>query len=366
VKGYAAIPAALRACNVSVVFGMLGGTNVAWIAEGVRTGAFRLVKTRHEETAVVAAAAYAVASGQVGVCSVTRGPGFANSINGLLACAATHAPVVLIVGESPSNEPDSALNVDQGKMCELMHVGFLRADRASDLQPTIAAAVARARWDGTPQVVSTSDESLQGSVAALVADPGALAGTPETDAPSSRETLSAAVDLLAAATCPLIIAGRGAVLAGCSGELSALADALCARTATTLLANCFFAGQPRNLGLSGGWGASLAYEAMSDADVVFAVGASMNEFTRDFGGLYADARVIRCDVNGSGEHGRVAIELVGDAGATIRAVRNELSRRRIGHPDRRPMDPTEDDIRRSVRSVDLGHSPERGIDLRTA
>jgi acetolactate synthase I/II/III large subunit len=362
VKGYAAIPVALRACNIPVVFGMLGGTNVAWIAEGVRTRAFRLVKTRHEETAVVAAAAYAVASGQVGVCTVTRGPGFANSINGLLACAATHAPVVLIVGESRSKEPDAALNIDQEKVCELMDVGFLRADRASDLQPTIAAAVARARWDGTPQVVSTADESLHGQTSEVVARADPAGTTP----PLSRETLSAVVDLLAGATRPLIIAGRGAVLADCRDELTDLADTLGAQTATTLLANCFFAEHPRNLGLSGGWGAPLAYTSMSDADVVFAVGASMNEFTRDFGGLYADAKVIRCDVNGAGNHGQVAIELVGDANTAIRVVREELSRRTINNPGRRRRGPSQEDIRDSVRSVDLGHSPERGIDLRAA
>ncbi|HEY2776769.1 MAG TPA: thiamine pyrophosphate-binding protein, partial [Gaiellaceae bacterium] len=353
-KGYAAIPAALRAHDVSVVFAMLGGTNVAWIAEGVRTRAFEFFNTRHEETAVVAAASYAIASGQVGVCSVTRGPGFANSINALVAAVATHAPLVLIVGASPSREADSALNLDQEKACRLIGAGFHHAVHAADISSVLSHAFERARWDGTPQVVSTADESIEGDVSNVA---GALSvGVSRAGGPS-RESVSSAAELLAGAAAPLIIAGRGAVLADCRSELVALADALGARVATTLLANCFFAGHPRNLGLSGGWGAPLAYELLKEADAVLAVGASMNDFTCDFGGLYGDSKVIRCDVDGG--------ELVGDGKAVALALLGELSARGVEPAGERLKYPSEEKIRESVRSVDLGHAPERGMDIRS-
>jgi acetolactate synthase I/II/III large subunit len=353
-KGYAAIPAALRAHDVSVVFAMLGGTNVAWIAEGVRTRAFRLFKTRHEETAVVAAASYAIASGDVGVCSVTRGPGFANAINALVSAVATHAPLVLVVGASPSREPDSALNLDQEAACRLIGVGFHHAACGADLPGAIFDAFERARWNGTPQVVSTADECIDGEVADDIQAHSAAA--PRAGLPLSRDGVSTAVELLAGAEAPLIIAGRGAVLADCRSELVALADVLDARVATTLLANCFFAGHPRNLGLSGGWGAPLAYEFLKEADVVLAVGASMNEFTRGLGGLYGESEVIRCDIAEG--------DLVGDAKATARALIEELSARAAGTSGERRDCPSEERIRDSVRSVDLGHSPERGMDVR--
>lgn len=355
-KGYAAIPAALRSNGVSVVFAMLGGTNVAWLAEGVRTGAFRLFKTRHEETAVVAAGAYGIASGGVGVCTVTRGPGFANAINALVAAVATHTPVVLIVGESPSQEPDSALNLHQEKACRLIGTGFHHARHTADLDGAIGDAILQARRDGTPQVVSTSDESIAGE-----ADARASSEPPPAASPSGP--LEAAAGLLADAASPLIIAGRGAVLADCRAELFALADTLGAQVANTLLATAYFAGHRRNLGLSGGWGAPLAHEAMRAADVVLAVGASMNDFTRDFDSLYSASTVIRCDVNEAGSDRDGTMTLVGDAKATVQALLAELASR----PPRASAHrggPTEEQIRDSVRAVDIGHSPDRGLDPR--
>ena len=357
-KGYAVIPAAIQVHGVGVVFAMLGGTNVAWIAEGVHAGAFRLFKTRHEETAVVAAGAYGIASGDVGVCTVTRGPGFANAINALVAAVATHTPLVLVVGESPSQEPDSELNLHQEKTCRLIGTGFHHARETSDLHGAISNAILQARRDGTPQVVSTADKSIAG-------DATNFRPTPEPHAPAAltSERLKAAVGLLVDATVPLIIAGRGAVLADCRAEMFALADALGARVANTLLATAYFSGHPRNLGLSGGWGAPLAHNAMREADVVLAVGASMNDFTRDFGNLYSASTIIRCDVNAAESEGDGTITLIGDAKATVQALLAELSNhenRTAGHWD----GPTEQQIRESVRTVDVGHSPERGLDPR--
>ena len=359
--GYAAIPASLRAAGVRVVFAMLGGSNVPWIGEGVRTGAFRLVKTRHEETAVAAAAGYSRASGQVGVCSVTRGPGFANSINAMLACVAAHVPVVLIVGESPSSNPDTNQNIDQRAVAGLIGAGFTHAARAADLPSAISAAVGRAIRYGIPQIVSTGDGSLDDDVPDAAFDP--VQGRP--DSPADGRIATAA-RILAQARFPLILAGQGAVLAECRGELWQLADLLGAMTATSLLANRFFAGHPRNVGLSGGWAAPLAHQHLSTADVVLAVGASMNQFTCDHGRLYAGARLIQCDIAESaiGAHRPVDVGLVGDARSVTRALSRELSRR-VSRPRgtvRRV--PDEREIRDSVTSADLGHSAARGMDIR--
>lgn len=357
-KGYAVIPAALEANGVSVVFAMLGGTNVAWIAEGVRTGAFRLFKTRHEETAVVAAGAYGLVSGSVGICTVTRGPGFANAINALVAAVATHTPLVLIVGESPSSEPDSDLNLHQEGACRLIGVGFRHASTAADLSAAIGDAIAQARRNGTPQVVSTADASIGGEVAGIGPVPDRPA---EPVVPPDR--LDTAIGLLAQAKAPLIIAGRGAVLADCRAELFELADVLGARVANTLLATSYFAGYPRNLGLSGGWGAPLAHAALREADVVLAVGASMNDFTRDFGNLYSDATLIRCDLDALEIDGAGTIALVGDAKTTAQALLDALAQR--GPRAAAAWDgPTEDEIRESVRDADIGSSPARGLDPR--
>jgi acetolactate synthase-1/2/3 large subunit len=359
-KGYAAIPAVLQSAGVSVVFAMLGGSNVPWLGEGVRAGAVRLVKTRHEETAVAAAAGYSRASGQVGVCSVTRGPGFANSINALLAAVATHVPIVLIVGESPSPNPDTNQNIHQQELAEMIGAGFAHAATAAELPSVISAAISRARWDGTPQVVSTGDGAMEGEAGEPTFDGSAAGSLAQINGP-----IAAAASMLGQANAPLVLAGHGAVLAGCREDLWRLADLLGAMTATSLLANCFFAGYSGDLGLSGGWAAPLAYRYLNTADVVLAVGASMNPFTCDHGRLYSGTRIIQCDITQSaiGAYTPVELGLVGDARSITNALCAELSGRVAGSVNRaRP--PGADQLRDSVRLVDLGHRADRGMDLR--
>ena len=73
-RGFEAVPELLRRGEVDTVFGLLGGSNAAWVAHGVATGNHRFIRTRHEETAVTAAAGYSRATGRLGVCTTTKGP----------------------------------------------------------------------------------------------------------------------------------------------------------------------------------------------------------------------------------------------------------------------------------------------------
>lgn len=358
--GFHAVGALLARQRVDVVFGLLGATNCAWAAAGVDAGHFRLVSTRHEETSVTAATGYARATGSVGVCTVTRGPGFANAFNAMIAAASSHVPLVLIVGESPSPNPATAQNLDQEALTRIIGARFRHAARAADLATVFEEAFREARHHGVTQVLSISDEAHDGELDELPShDPA-----PYIPEPPEHKAVAAAVDLLVTAQAPLVIAGHGAVIADCREQVWRLLDVLGADGATTLLANRYFDGHPHDLGISGGWSPPLAHRLLRDHDVVLGLGASLNRFTLDQGRLYSGARLIQCDVAEQvPETFRPPdIRLTGHAAAVVDALLSGLAER--GHTGDRPRrEPRLAGIRRSLRDVPLEGSGV-GLDVR--
>ncbi len=362
-SGVRAIGHALQLAGATALFAMVGGSNVAWSTYAVRDCGLDLVKCRHEESAVSGAMGYARVTGGVGYCTVTRGVGFANAINALICAVKVHGPVVMLVGESPTPNPLTTQNVEQQQICRLIGAGFRHAATAAEAVEAILDATADARDLGVPQVISlaaavtSTKVELSGVVArerrARVVDPSQV---------------DVAVALLAASDRPLVLAGQGAVLAGCRTELSELADALGADVATSLVANRFFAGHEGELGVCGGWSTPLSFDRLKGHDVVLAVGASLNLFTLSKGAISDGAILIRCDVRDSatpavGAEGEVLVE--GDARDVVRAL--AAAWKRAGHPPRARMaQPDRSEQLASVLSVDLPHDSARGLDLRRA
>jgi thiamine pyrophosphate-dependent acetolactate synthase large subunit-like protein len=129
--------------------------------------------------------------------------------------------------------------------------------------------------------------------------------------------------LLAGAERPLLVGGRGAVLAGAREPIEALADAAGALLATSAVGNGLFAGSPWSLGISGGFASPLAAELIRSADVVVSFGATLNMWTTRHGRLLSPtARVVQVDVEADaiGAHRRADVGLVGDAAETARAL----------------------------------------------
>lgn len=105
--------------------------------------------------------------------------------------------------------------------------------------------------------------------------------------------VEAATRLLAGAERPVVLAGRGAVAAGARNALLGLADRLGAPVATTLQAKDWFAGEPSDLGVAGGFSTDLARGVLGAADAVVAFGASLTQFTTDRGRLFPQARLVQ-------------------------------------------------------------------------
>jgi acetolactate synthase-1/2/3 large subunit len=360
---YEAISELIGRSGLRVVFGLCGSANVAWVGHGVQAGTVRWVRTRHEETSVAAAAAYSKATGRVGLATVTMGPGFANTVNALAAAAHDHVPVVLITGQSPSGKRHGDFQrLNQREIAAALGIGFHNVEKPDQLETAYLAALSAALWNGMPQVLSI-DEAIFGEEVTLTA--GQPPPPPQAADPDP-ESVVAVVDLLQSANSPLVLAGRGAVLADCRAQLLAVADLLGARVATTLGAPRYFAGHPKDLGVCGTSSSPAVKEALYDTDVVLAVGATLNSFTTSEGGIFPAARVIQCEIDVEQKFKATSPELglIGDAGASVHAVLTELRRR--GHRPRAAgkRAPSRDEAEASVLKTDLGHDPRRGLDLR--
>ena len=366
--GFQAIPELLRQSGVSTVFGVLGNSNVAWIGAGVRSRALCLVKTRHEETAVSAAAAFSRVTGGLGVCGATRGPGFANSINPLISAVYYHAPLLMIVGESPASGEPTSQDIDQRGLCATIGAGFHHAARADELEARFWEAIEAVRFNGLPQVLSIGDGVLEAEVTVA---PAAPAHPTPVVPPADR--IRAAVDALAGAHRPLLLAGKGALLADCRSELERLGELTGARLGTTINVNRFFSGHPHDLGLVGQSAPAITKALMREADVVLGVGASLNGFTLERGLLFGNATMIQCEVDPARE-GIASSEglasgdwlfLAGDARATVQALIDEWLERGLGAATfEGDPPPTFETLAQAIEAPDIGHDPSRGIDLR--
>lgn len=361
-KGYEAIPHLIRRSGAGTVFGMLGGTNVQWISAGVQEHAIRFVRTRHEETSVAAATAYARTTGRIGVCTVTRGPGFANSINALIAAIFDHVPVLLVVAESPATRIETTQNIDQQAIARAIGAGFHHVSSPESLEETFWTAIAALRWNGLPQILSLADGVNDGDVE--------LGGVPEIRSGATGgadvQQIRLATELLAASRRPLILAGQGAQLAGTRRALEELADLSGAQVACTLNVNRFFSGYPRDLGVVGDSTPPLVWKQLDEVDLIFSVGASLNKYTTSRGRLYDGARVIQCEVDEAVTTPELpgTVRLGGDARMTVDAVLAYWKEHRLsrGFPAADPLPLTE--ISASVMEIALKSDRERGLDLR--
>jgi acetolactate synthase-1/2/3 large subunit len=364
VLGYQAIPELIRQSGIDTVFSMIGETNVPWIAEGVRTGSFRYVRTRHEGTAVSAAAGFSRTTGSVGLATVTRGPGFANAVNALKAAAHDHVPLLLLVAESPATKVKISpfyQNLDQRSISAALGVGFHHVSRVDELEESYWRAMRSAQWNGLPQVVSVADGLLDESVTLSAAPPP----VPSPSAPEA-DSVVAAVDVLAGAKHPVILAGQGAVHADCRAELEELADLVGARLATTLNVNRYFSGHPHNLGVCGHSSPTVVADLLAQTDVVLAVGASLNPYTTAKGEIFKQATVVQVeiDIDQPFHATRPELGLLGDARVAARALIDEWRQRGLGTRQVGGTTPTPREIATSILDVDLGHDPSRGLDLR--
>src|SRR5690242_7960098 len=175
--------------------------------------------------------AHARVSGQIGCVTVHQGPGFTNAITGLTEAAKARTPLILVAADTPAGETRSNFYVEQARIAEAVGAVPVRVVRERSAYVDTTKAIRTAL--GRRAVVLNLPLDVIGEDAERPPEPFA-AGRPEASVPG-REALRAAVEAIAQAERPVVIAGRGAVLSGAREPLVRLGEAIGAPLATSAM-----------------------------------------------------------------------------------------------------------------------------------
>jgi thiamine pyrophosphate-dependent acetolactate synthase large subunit-like protein len=326
-----AVGRALAGLGAEHVFGVLGSGNFVVTNALVEHGATFLA-ARHEGGAISMADGYARVSGRIGVCSVHQGPGLTNAMTGLTEAAKSRTPLVVLAADTAASAIRSNFRIEQDQLVRSVGAVPERLYGPATALADAARAWRRAEVERRPVVlmlpldVQAAPAPDDGAARAV----GATPSLPLRPVRPAQAAVMEAAEMLARARRPLIIAGRGAVLANAREPLEKLGERLGALLATSANGNGLFAGNRWSLGISGGFASPAALKLIPEADVVLSVGAGLNMWTTRHGGLLGPkATVIQVDheADAIGAHHRVDVAVVGDAAEAARALLAELVRR---------------------------------------
>ena len=324
--------ATLAGEGTTTVFGYPGGA-ILPIYDALRKfPSIHHVLVRHEQGASHMADGYARASGRVGVCMATSGPGATNLVTGLATAMLDSIPVVAITGQVSSKVlgSDAFQEVDiTGITLPITKHNFL-VTRAEDIAPAVREAfqIARSGRPG-PVLVDITKDAQQ---ATAVFDFDMCRPHPVRPHPMLRAESAAfqqAIDLIANSKRPLILAGHGITQSGAEAEVLAFAEARKIPIATTLLGlGSIPAAHPLQLGMMGMHGESWVNQAIQDADLLLAFGMRFDDrVTGNLAHYAPNAKKIHVDIDPSeiNKNVKVDVALIGDLKQTLRTLAPRLS-----------------------------------------
>lgn len=318
----AVVGTALAALHSGPVFGLAGSGNFELLAS-FRASGGTYIGTHHEAGAVMMADGWSQASRAVGVASVHQGPGLTNALTAIVDSAKGRTPLVVIAAAPRTTDRSSHQYVDQEAALLALDAGIVvLAPRAGhEVLPALRSAFDAAARDRRTVVLSLAIDLLNGP--ALEEEPRAGIAEALAPLPLVAGDLAAALALVASARRPVVLAGRGAVIAGAGPALQRFADAAGAPLVTTAPARGLFAGHPWAAGFAGGFGSSLTTCILSGADLVIAVGTSLDAWTLTGGRVIDPATpIVHIDaspratggvITGIRADARVAAEALADA-----------------------------------------------------
>ncbi len=311
--------------GVEVVFGYPGGA-IMPAYDALTRWPIHHVLCRHEQNAAHMADGFARASGRVGVCVATSGPGATNLVTGIATAMLDSSPVVCITGQVPSSliGSDAFQETDiTGVTLPITKHNYL-VTRAEEIAPTIREAfeVARSGRPGPVVVDITKDAQLGAAPPGAPSAPRRSVQRPL--GPPTEADLAHAADLIDRAERPLIFCGHGVVRSGASELLLELVERADAPVACTLLGlGGFPATHPRALGMMGMHGEAWVNEAVQRADLIVALGMRFDDRVTGNLATYArGARKIHVELDPAeiDKNVRVDLPLVGDVRAILEAV----------------------------------------------
>jgi acetolactate synthase I/II/III large subunit len=312
--------------GVDVIFGYPGGVILPLYDVWDDYPQIRHVLVRHEQGAAHAADGYARASGRVGVCLGTSGPGATNLVTGIATAQLDSIPVVAITGNVPGAliGKDAFQEIDISGITLPMTKHNYLVHSADDIPRVIAEAfhIARTGRPGPVHVDITKD-ALTSETRAPHPDVVDLPGFKPTFEGHPRQVRLAAQDI-ANARRPMILAGHGILLSGAVDELLTFARKAQIPVAHTLLGiGCIDERDPLSYGYMGMHGWKHVNRAIQSADLLIALGMRFDDRVTGKVSTYAPhARIIHVDIDPSeiGKNVAVDVPIVGDVKRVLRAL----------------------------------------------
>ncbi|MCD6297268.1 MAG: biosynthetic-type acetolactate synthase large subunit [Deltaproteobacteria bacterium] len=324
----------LKEEGVDTIFGYPGGAVIDIYDRLVKTDIKHFL-VRHEQGAVHAADGYARASGKVGVCLVTSGPGATNTVTGLATAYMDSIPVVVLTGQVPR----ALIGNDAFQEVDIVGItrpctkhNYLVAD-INDLNTIIKEAfyLARSGRPG-PVLIDLPKDVMTMSAAYSPGEKVTLRSYQPTYKPNLRQ-LDKVVHLVREAKRPLILAGGGVVLSKGSEALKSLAMKTVTPVTTTLMGlGVFPPKDPLWLGMVGMHGTFRANMATSRCDLLIAVGVRFDDrVTGKIETFASQARIVHIDIDPSSirKNVPVSIPVVGDCRLALEILNNLLENEQL-------------------------------------
>ena len=316
----------LERAGVDTVFGIPGGAILPAYDPLLDSRQIRHILVRHEQGAGHAAQGYAQATGKVGVCMATSGPGATNLVTPIADAHMDSVPIVAVTGQVAS----AAIGTDAFQEADIRGItmpitkhSYLVTDPA-EIPRTVAEAfhIAATGRPG-PVLVDIAKDAMQQLTTFDYPTELALPGYRPTTRPHAKQ-IRAAATLIAAATRPVLYVGGGVLKAEASAQLARLVDLTGIPVVTTLMARGALPdSHPLHLGMPGMHGSVAAVAALQRSDLLVCLGARFDDrVTGRLDTFAPDARVIHADIDPAeiSKNRHADVPIVGDCKQIIREL----------------------------------------------
>lgn len=322
----------LREQGVDTIFGYPGAIILSIYEELYHSNDITHYLVRHEQAAIHAAEGYAKVTDKVGIALVTSGPGATNAVTGIANAYLDGNPIIVFTGQVHSDliGKDAFQEVDIVDMTRSCTKYSYQVADVKDLASTIKEAFEIAKSGKPGPVVIDLPKNILETKISTNEDFGSLVKNDlKQKNKISLEQIQHTVELLNSAKHPVILSGGGVVTANASAELTELAVKLNIPVTTTMMGVGTYANTDEtNLGMLGVLGNYWANRAISECDVLFAIGTRFND--RIIGPIKncaKNAKIIYVDIEPSEFSKTFEIEtsIVGEAKSVLTAILEEIS-----------------------------------------
>ena len=318
----------LKEQGVDTVFGYPGGSILnIYDALYKHQSEIRHILTSHEQGAAHAADGYARATGKVGVCMATSGPGATNLVTGIATAYMDSVPVVAITANVnlPALGKDSFQEVDiAGVVMPITKHSFI-VKNINDLADTLRKAFKIATSDRPGPVLVDITKDVTAAVTEF--EPKPVVRCEERVKKYTKKELQEVAELLSKAHKPFIYLGGGAIISEASEEVAKLAELLDCPVCDTLMGKGAFDGKsPRYTGMIGMHGTKTSNLGVSECDLLLALGARFSDRVIGNPKRFAEnAKIVHIDIDAAEVNKNIRVDacLIGDLKATLTEL-NEL------------------------------------------